>query len=99
MKTYLKHVKGMGNWGKPIFCPVNKKMISPGVLENILVFVQFSLKLAKLPNVYGLSCSYLDFLDTLVSSLLLTAKVCSGGFNCIRGQNIFVIYIMPGCIY
>jgi len=53
-----------------------------GVMENILVCVQFSSKLAKIPNVYGLSCSYLDFGNTLVSFLyLLMTEVCSGGFK------------------
>jgi len=69
---------------KTYFCPMDKKWFPlhlNGVLGNILICVQFSSKLAKLPNVYGLSCSYLDVGDTLVSFLLLMPDVCSGGFK------------------
>jgi len=56
------------NRGNPIFAQWTSKWFPlshlNGVLENILVCVQFSSKLAKLPNVYGLSCSYFDFRDT-----------------------------------
>ena len=37
------------NWDTYIFCPMDKKMLSDktnGVLENVLVCVHFSLKLA-----------------------------------------------------
>jgi len=66
----LKTCQMHENWGNPIFFPWTRKSLSlhlNGVLENILVCINCYQNYKSLPNIYGLSSSYLDFWDTKVS--------------------------------
>ena len=53
-----------------------------------------------LPNVYGLSCSYLDFLGLfiLVSFHVFMSELSSGGFNT-STQRVFKCMYMHVCMH